>query len=123
MDSLFNSAFLENIGFAWNIFVSADIGPDTARMVARPDVQVTVDKGYTEPVTFWINSSWLEVSLRRSPATSCWTITKIKETLEPPGPGAPERCPAAAAAGTSAAVESISLGRVKWTARMGRFST
>jgi hypothetical protein len=50
----------------------------------KPDIQVTVE-GETEPTTYWVNASWILVTViqdRKDP--SLWTILRLEETLELP---------------------------------------
>lgn len=119
MDSLFSSPLVQSIHFRWNLFMSVEIGQDTARVVTRPDIQLTVDYGDSEPVAYWANYFTMEVRLRRSPATSCWTITKIREMSPPPGLLHERMKPPPVA---PMATEPTSWGRIKWMAVKGRFS-
>jgi len=95
---MFTSPKTMNISFNFNlavytwqecpdsIFVGGEPQPvDAACSIWKPDIQVTIDQGGAEPTTYWVNASWVEVTViqdRLNP--SLWTILRLRESPSPP---------------------------------------
>lgn len=93
--SMFTSPKTLNISFNFNLAVMPWLGDyldsilvgDKVQYVYgyesmwKPDIQITIDEGGTEPTTFWVNASWVHVVVikdRLNP--SLWTILRIEES-------------------------------------------
>ena len=51
----------------------------------KPDIKVTIEKHMEEPLTYWVNDSWLDVTaLPDFQSGGCWCLLGITE-LEIPG--------------------------------------
>jgi hypothetical protein len=58
---------------------------DAACSIWKPDIQVTVDESEAEPTTYWVNASWVEVTVIQDRKDSnLWTILRIRESPGPP---------------------------------------
>jgi hypothetical protein len=79
--NMFESDKVVGLSFDWGLPLTAETCPDSVcRCLYQPDIQVVVEKPGKGRVTYWVNASWLHVTLARDPQDhSLWVIRKMRE--------------------------------------------
>jgi hypothetical protein len=81
--NMFSSSHTLGIVCDLPVEMMLDSGDDFARCLCDVDLQVTIDHGGPEPSTYWVDRSWLIITLVADPdQPDLWVISEIEETLD-----------------------------------------